>query len=376
MISKKLICVLIALVLFSFTCSAAGYYDSDFFDEQLEAVDGDRLFDELTPETKKLLNGLGLTDINFETVFSPSPRRIFDLFFQIIRNEYSKPLEVFLILAAVVIILSAFSRFFDGSGNMKSMQFFSSVIAALIIIVPLSACITRVVSAINASSDFVLALVPVLAAVITASGNPTLALSYNSLSFTAAQLTAALGSDFIRPVVQVVMSLSVVSSLTDAVNIKPIVELLKKTAVFFLSFSATVFITMLTLKAMLASAADNVAVRGIRFLISSVIPVIGGAVSDAYLSVIGTLSLVKNTVAVFGIAAVAVINLPVIAECVMWIFFLGVLASIGDLFARQELSELFRSISSGLVLLNVVLLFEFLIFVLSTGLVLLIGGKS
>lgn len=374
---KKVIFVFLIIVVFNALAFNAEAYDSELFDEQIESSGASELMDKLSDEEKDLLEKLGITDIDFDSVFSANPRRIFDFFFEIIRNEYSSPFNCFVSLLVIVIIMAAVGQFIpEDSENSRAICFISQIIAALYVIVPLSSCITRAVSAIYVSSNFVTALVPVLAAVITVSGNPTLALTYNSLSFTVAQVIAKLGDSVFRPVIQVVFSLSIISSVSDAVNIKAIVEFIKKTVIFLLSFSATVFVTMLTVKGMLAASADSAAVRGIRFLIGNMIPVVGSAVSDAYMSIVGTLGLVKNTVGVFAIAAIAVINLPVLVECILWILMLNILAAVSDLFGQIKLSQLFRCITSSAVLLSVTIIFEILAFVLSVGLVLVIKGSS
>lgn len=374
---KKVIFVFFIIIVFNALSFNAEAYDIEFFDEQIESSGASELMNKLSDEEKDLLEKLGITDIDFDSVFSASPRRIFDFFFEIIRNEYSSPFNCFVSLLVIVIIMAAVGQFIPEDGeNSRAVCFISEIIAALYVIVPLASCITRAVSAIYVSSNFVTALVPVLAAVITVSGNPTLALTYNSLSFTVAQVIARLGDSVFRPVIQVVFSLSIISSVSDAVNIKAIVEFIKKTVIFLLSFSATVFVTMLTVKGMLAASADSAAVRGIRFLIGNMIPVVGSAVSDAYMSIVGTLGLVKNTVGVFAVAAIAVINLPVLVECILWILMLNILAAVSDLFGQIKLSQLFRCISSSTVLLSVTIIFEILAFVLSVGLILVIKGSS
>lgn len=373
---KTAVMLFLPLILICFSFKALCAQNNELFDEQIEASGANELFDVLTRDELELLEKLGMDVIDFESVFSPSLRSVTDLFWQIIRNEYNLPFEALGVAATCVVALAAVNHMLpDGIRASKMVGLTANIVTALSVIIPLSACITRAVSAISLSSSFITALVPVLAAIITASGKPALALTYNSLSFAAAQAVSALGNQVIRPVVQVVMSLSVISSVSQSADITKIVEFAKKTAVFIMSLSATVFVTMLSLKGMLAASADTVTVRGIRFLIGNMIPVVGGAVSDAYQSIIGTLSLVKNTVGVFAIAAVAVINLPVIAECVMWVFSLNLLALLGDIFSQSSLCSLFRSISSAVVLLCVTVVLETLVFLLSVGLVLVIGGS-
>ena len=157
-------------------------------------------------------------------------------------------------------------------------------------------------------------------------------------------------------------------------NFEKTVGFIKKTAVFILGFVSTVFVTLLSLKGMLSNAADSVAVRGIRFLIGNSIPVVGGALSDAYNSVIGTLLMVKNTVAVFAVAAIAVINLPVVAECVWWVFMLYLLSSLADIFSLNKISFMLTSVASAVTLLTVSLVLVVIVFILSIGLIMLLKG--
>ena len=374
---KTAVILALLLMLFCFSPRALCAENNELYDEQLEASGANELFDVLTRDELELLETLGLDEIDFDSVFSPSLRSVTDLFWQIIRSEYRLPFESLGVAAMCVVALAAVSQFLpDGIKISKVPGFTAGIMTALSVVIPLSSCITRAVSAIALSSNFVTALIPVLAAIITAGGKPSLALTYNSLSFAAAQVVSSLGSTVIRPVIQVIMSLSIISCVSQSADISKILEFAKKTVVFVMSLSATVFVTMLSLKGMLAASADTVAVRGIRFLIGNMIPVVGGAVSDAYLSIVGTLSLVKNTVGVFALATVAVINLPVIAECIMWVLTLNMLALLGDVFSQNGLSSLFRSVSSAAVLLCVTVVLEMLVFLLSVGLVLVIGGSA
>lgn len=374
---KRAVILLLPLMLLCFSLKALCVENNELFDEQLEASGASELLDVLTRDELELLEKLGLDEINFDSVFSPSLRSVADLFWQIIRSEYKLPFETLGVAVMCVVALAAVSQFVpDGIRTSKTLGLTAGIITALSVVIPLSSCITRAVSAISLSSGFVTALIPVLAAIITAGGKPALALTYNSLSFAAAQVVSSLGNGVIRPVIQVIMSLSIISSVSQSADISKIVEFAKKTAVFIMSLSATIFVTMLSLKGMLAASADTVAVRGIRFLIGNMIPVVGGAVSDAYQSIVGTLSLVKNTVGVFALAAVALINLPVITECVMWVFSLNMLALLGDIFSQSGISSLFRAVSSAVVLLCVTVVLEMLVFLLSVGLVLVIGGST
>ncbi len=368
-----LINIFALLFLFSFVCSA----ENDYFDEQIEASGASDLFTHLNDEQLELLETLGIDKVDFDSVFHASPRKVFDLFYKIVVNEYLSPFKACISSAVMLFCAALASAFVSGICKSESViNIFCSLSVSLSVIVPISECLTRVVSAVLLTSDFMLLLIPVLAAVLTVSGNPTAALSYNSLCFVAAQIVSSLMSDFIRPLVQMTFSVGIIAGISQLINLEKVVDFMKKTVMFLMSLASTVFVTMLSIKGMLAASADTVAVRGVRFLIGNLIPVVGGAVSDAYNSIAGTLMLVKNTVAVIGIAVIAVTVLPVLIECICWILSLNLLSVLSDVLSLDKISALFRSISSSMVLLAVTLVFSAVVFVLGIGLVMLMKGGA
>ncbi len=364
--------VLVGVLLFNLPCFAE---DSVLFNEQIEASGADELFEYLDDEQLEMLKKLGLDSLDFESAFSVSPRKVFDLIYQAVSGRYVSALSSCTGVALMVVAAAFAKQFFSlGGSGLSAVNTVSSLCIALALILPLGTCITRVASAVELAADFMLALIPVLATVLTVSGNPAAALTYNSLCFFLAQIVSQLSANVILPVIRVCLSLSFMSGVAESVSFESLVSFVKKTVMFLMSFMATVFITMLTIKGMLASASDTVAVRGIRFLIGNLIPVVGGAMSDAYLSVVGALVLVKSTVAVFGVAAICVISLPVIAECVSWIFSLNLLAMLSDMLSGEKISPLIRSVSSAVTLLTALLVLVSVVFILSIGLIALMKG--
>lgn len=368
--------VLMSIIIGMFVFSFWSYAQSQtIYDEQMKSSGAEDLIETLTDEQKDLLSGLGIESVDFASLFSADPHKVFDIFFEVLSDNYQSPLKSAGSVLVMIVALNIASQFISSDDKTNQVIFNFGVLSiSLCLLVPLSACIARVVSAIGLTADFMKALLPVLACVLTVSGNPTAALSYNSLCFAAAQIVTQIADGFIKPIIQIILSLSVMSGINDSINFEKTVSFVKKTVVFILSFISTVFVALLSLKGALANAADTVAVRGIRFLIGNSIPVVGGAVSDAYNSIIGTLLMVKNTVAVFAVAAIGVINLPVIAECVCWIFALNLLSAFSDIFSLKKISSMLASVASSVTLLTVSLVMVVIVFVLSIGLIMLIKG--
>ncbi len=373
-IIRKLKYLPVILLMFCFAVTACAE-SRDFFQEQMDTTGANDLFDNLTDEQKETLEELGITRLTPEEFLSVSPRKVFDLFYQILMNEYKSPLSYTVTVSVMIVAVSVVTQFMSHSDKISRMiSVFSLICISLCMIVPLGECLSRVVSAIRLSADFMLMLIPVLATVLTVCGNPATALTYNSLCFYAAQIVVAFSADFIRPLIQTTLSLSMMGGLTDSVNFEKIILFVKRFTMFLMSFTSMVFITMLSIKGMLSASADTVAVRGIRFMVGNLIPVVGGAVSDAYTSISGTLMLVKNTVAVFGIVVVAILNVPVMLECICWVISFSCISTVSEMFSQNKTASFIRAVSSCVVMMNAMLLFVVIVFILSVGLVMLMKG--
>ncbi|HBL41479.1 MAG TPA: hypothetical protein DDY98_07945 [Ruminococcaceae bacterium] len=374
---KRLWLCFTVLLVFAFGFSALAAEKSTDYEEQMESSGAVHLMDALSEESKELLETLGIDSVDFDSLFHVSPKQVLSLFFEVIRNEYHSPFKTALSAASVLLMLAVAQSFLDGETPLsKSVMHIGCVVLALVVVVPMAECLVRLVSAVTAQSNLMLALIPVLAVVITVSGNPTLALSYNTLTFAMAQGTVQLVQGTVQPLIQMMLSLGIVSSFSDSLGLEKAIAFIKKSGIFLMSLVSTVFVTMLVLKGTLASSADTVAVRGIRFIIGRAIPVVGSAVSDAYLSLIGSMNLVKNTAAVFAIVCILLIALPVLTEGLLWSVTVNLLASFSELFGLSKPAELLRNLSGGLTLLNVTLLLASVVAVLSVGLILVIKSSA
>ena len=126
----------------------------------------------------------------------------------------------------------------------------------------------------------------------------------------------------------------------------------------------------MAVKSKIAVAADSVAVKGIKLLSGSVIPIVGGALGDAFSSVLGSFALIKNTVGAFGIAAVLIMVLPSVLSLLTWYFSLSVCSVICSLTGSDASSAVLKNICSCVSAVNVVLLFFATVFIISTGIML------
>ncbi len=305
-----------------------------------------------------------------------SPQNVFSYLWQKIKDKVSEPLKLLLSIVGILILASLIAAFTDGMDGTKHT--FSVVISLSICAVMVSSvtsCILRTSKVVKDLSYFVLSFIPVFSGVTAAAGKPASSVAYHATIFASAQFFSQLMANLIVPLLGLFLAISIAGAATNVIKVDSLAKSLKTAATWILTFCMTVFVGLLTVKGLVSGAADTVTVRATKFMISSFVPVVGGALSDAYNSVFGCLGVVKNTVGVFGIIAIAVTFLPVVLELILMMASLWGAAAIGEVFGREKEVSILKAASSALtVMLGVILCYGLMIIVSITVMLMLGTG--
>ena len=89
------------------------------------------------------------------------------------------------------------------------------------------------------------------------------------------------------PLCCIFIALGLISALAPDLQAGALIRSVKSLALWILSFCLTVFLALLTIKTSVSGAADGVTLKTAKFLLSSAVPVVGGAVGDAWAAVSG-----------------------------------------------------------------------------------------
>lgn len=362
------VCVFIIL---SFSVNAYAAGESEYYNGQVESSGAEDILSGLDSETKERLGELGIEDVNFSSLFDVSFSKIFSFVKKAAEGKLESPLKSLMKLLSVIILIAVCESFMPDDDKMKNVINMAAVLFSVTVIIsPLYDAMESAVSSVGVCADFMKSLIPVLVGIVSASGNPSLAVSFQSCAFAAAEVISALGKNYVVPIVGAVTALDLTGSLMPSMKLSGITELVKKTVIQTLSFTATLYVSFLGIKGALANAADTVASKGIKLVISSAVPIVGGAVSEAYSGIIGSLVLVRSTVGIFGIIVIAVITVPSMLQLLFWIFALKLGAAAGEVFSLGGVSSLLKALSCAITLLNVVILFGAVLFIISLALLL------
>ncbi|MCL2487955.1 MAG: stage III sporulation protein AE, partial [Oscillospiraceae bacterium] len=242
------------------------------------------------------------------------------------------------------------------------------------VLIPLSGCIKNVCQACDSVSVFMLSFVPVYAGVSAAGGQIAAAASYQTVLMFVAQLISSVTIGVVLPLMTISLAISATGSMTNGVKLNGIGSLLNKSGMWLLGLLLTVFAGMLTLQTLVGAAADSVSNKAIKFSMGSFLPVIGGPIGEAFGTVKSCLGLLKTVIGGFGITATALIVLPPLIQCTLWLFCLNLTAAAAEMFDLDNLKNLLKSAGSVVKTLTGILISCALFMIMATTLVIITGS--
>lgn len=375
---KLFLCIpLIFLACVFFCVPTLAANTDEYYEKQLEASGAGELENLLDEDTREYLERLGLDGRDLTSMLEASPKAIFSLLAEITQGAYKAPLSAALKAAAAVMLVSVCSGFFPN--DERSRAALNIICGSFLTVTVFSDGLSTVkagISSVAACAVFEKSLIPVLAGVLTASGNPASALSVQGAAFAAAQAITALCENFALALIGITAALGISGALLPTLRLSAVGELLRKTVSTVLGISATLFSGLLSIKCVIAGSADSLTARGVRLATSTLVPVVGGALSEAYSSITGSITLVKNTVGVYGLAALFFIGVPSAIQLMLWAAAMRAAAAFAELLGCPTQGEILKNIGYVFSMTNTLLILCIAVLMISAGTVLVIknGG--
>jgi len=377
---KKLIRIVILLLLwiYIFAVPVSATESSDFL-EQVKSSGAEALPEQLPEGTGEILADMGVGDFGENILDEFTVDSVLDTVTKEMVKESAAPLRSLGTLLGMILFTALVASTKDTlAGKPLHTTYNAVTILAILtaIVLPVIACIDRAAGVIEGAFVFMSAFVPVYAGVAIASGQVITGATYNAVMFSVSEVISGGAGLVVVPVIKSTLALSLVSSLSTKIKLTGLVNIIHKSVKWALTFCMTVFTGVLALNSAVGSAGDSVAVKSTRFVIGNFVPVVGGAISDAYSSVLGCIKLLKSSVGAFGIIAAFSTFLPVLLETVLWLLCLHLCAAIGGIFDNRAVESMMKAVCAGMEILLALLLCCLTVLVVSTGILLASGGGS
>ncbi|PLS01707.1 stage III sporulation protein AE [Neobacillus cucumis] len=217
-------------------------------------------------------------------------------------------------LLGSLILLTIFSMFLQSMQNAFEKSTISkvaySIIYMVLVILALNSfhiAISYTNEAIGTMISFVLALVPLLLALIAASGGVVSAAFFHPVILFLMNSSGLIMQYIILPLLFLATLLSIVSTMSEHYKVSQLAALLRNWSIGLMGLFLTVFLGVISVQGASAAVTDGVAIRTAKFVTGNFIPVIGRMFTDATDTVVSASVLLKNTVGIAGVAILLII---------------------------------------------------------------------
>ena len=352
--------------------------ETDDYQDYLNQYDFS-FMEELDGDTYDLLDELGLTNFDYNTLVNFTVSDFLKSIKDILKGAVQTPIEACIAIFVFIILSSFFQNLKSTMINDEMSSVFSTVSAlviAVVLAVKMKTTISLACTAISVCADFVFAFVPVFCIIVAASGNTVAAFSTNTMLLSLAQTLNYISKNSFVPLTNCFLAIGICSGLRSELNLSSLLAFLKKYITTAISMAAAFFVSVLSIKTAVASRADAIGLRSIRFAINSVVPVIGSAISEGLLSIQSYYSLIRSSVGVVGIMAVALVFMPAIIEVVLWRFFLSLSSLVSDVFGDKSVSLVIKAFADAMLIMNVILILSMVTTIISIGILIAAKGRT
>ncbi|MBT2687048.1 stage III sporulation protein AE [Bacillus sp. ISL-47] len=217
-------------------------------------------------------------------------------------------------LLGTLILLTVFSMFLQSLQNSFEKSTVSkaayAIVFMVLIIIALNSfhvAIDYTQETISTMVSFIMALIPLLLALIASSGGVVSAAFFHPVILFLMNVSGLFIQYVILPLLFLSALLSIVSTLSEHYKVTQLANLLRNWSIGLLGMFLTVFLGVISVQGASAAVTDGITIRTAKFITGNFIPVIGRMFTDATDTVISASVLLKNTVGIAGVAILLII---------------------------------------------------------------------
>lgn len=375
----KKIFLIVLLILFTavLPCSAVSMPSIENENSNADSNTGENIATdiEIPDNVRAYLKDKNIT-INDDGTFSGltelSPENILSDIWQTVIEQSITPLRLMFSLIAIVFVCAIVAGLAD-SVKIGTVESVFAIICVLACVLSLSSslidCFQKAQHAIQTGSGFMLSYIPIYSTVTAATGNISSAMSFNILIMLVSDVAMQIANYMLMPLLGVCFSLAIVDAINPSIKLKGLIKGINSIVKWGLGLMMAIFTGILSLQTTMGAAVNSLEQKAAKFIVANAVPVVGGAVSDAYTTVRGSLNLLKSGVGSIGVISVAVIVLPVIISLAIYRIAITVSKIAADITDVEPLQDLFENVGDVITLVFSITICFALMLIISTAIV-------
>lgn len=215
-----------------------------------------------------------------------------------------KSLVSILVIVVIHSILKNISDNLQNSNVSQVIYYVQYILIVTIIMSNFSDIINLVKDTSQNLVGFINLLVPLLINLMIYTGNITTGGVLEPIILFTINFIANAINNILIPIVLIATALSIISKVSDKVQINKLSEFFKSSVVWFLGIALTLFVGIISLEGTLSSSVDGITSKTTKAVVTNAIPVVGKILGDAVDTVLGCGVILKNAIGIVGVIIV------------------------------------------------------------------------
>ena len=206
-------------------------------------------------------------------------------------------------IVVIIVIHSILKSVSEGLENKSVSQitYYVQYILIVTLIMGNFADITMVKTSIESLVGFMNSLVPLLITLMLTTGNIASAGLLEPIILFIITFIGNFIVSVLIPFVLLSTALSIVSKVSNRVQVDKLSKFFNSTVVWILGIALTLFVGVISVEGSLSSTVDGITAKTAKAAVSNFIPVVGKILGDAVDTVIGCSNILKNAVGIIGV---------------------------------------------------------------------------
>ena len=313
-----------------------------------------------------------LEDVDLNNILSQAiqgkvdNKTIFQKILKLLGSEINTSLKTLISILVIIVIHGILKSITDNLENKNISQiiyFVKYILIVTLIMSNFTEIINLVKNTANDLVGFINLLMPLLLTLMIYTGSIATSSILEPVILFAINLIGNLIKDILIPVVFIIVIFSIISKISERIQIEKLSKFLRSSVVWVLGIILTIFVGVVSLEGTLSSSVDGITAKTAKTAVSTVIPVVGKILGDVVDSVLGCGIILKNAVGIVGvIIIIGICIMPIIkiaTLCIMYSLASAIVQPVADgkiVKILDEMGGVFKLLLGILCALSVLLI--------------------
>lgn len=330
-------------------------------------------------ENSKKYTGEFFEDIDINKILSSAIKgeidnsTIYKKILNLLGTEVKTGIKSLISILVIIIIHSILKSISESleNDNISKLIYYVQYIAIVTVIMSNFSDIIKLVKETTSNLvGFMNTLIPVLISLMLYTGSIATTSILEPIILFMINFIGNLIQSILIPIILIITSISIISKISDKVQIEKISKFLKSSTTWFLGLILTVFVGVVSLEGTLSSTVDGITAKTAKTIVSSAVPVVGKILGDIVDSVLGCGVILKNAVGFLGVIIIIGICILPILKLAVLTFSYKLISSVSEVIADAKIVKLLDEVADIFkILLAILVSISFMVIIGTTLLI-------